>query len=56
VVKLLRSPVVEPSPKFHGDPDILDHPTIWDMFFYKGYVLTADLRGGFYSLQFDARR
>ena len=25
----------------------------WDMVFYKGYVLAADIKGGFYSLQYD---
>jgi len=30
--------------------------TIWDMVFYRGYVLAADMYGGFYSLQFAGDR
>jgi hypothetical protein len=28
-------------------------PLIWDMFFYRGYVLAADETGGFYSLKYE---
>jgi hypothetical protein len=36
---------------FTGFP--LSRPHVWDMFFYKGYVLAADMTGGFYSLRED---
>ena len=26
---------------------------IWDAVFYEGYVLAADMRGGFYSFQYE---
>jgi hypothetical protein len=32
-----------------------NRPTLWDAVFYKGYVLTADWHGGFYSFQ-ECRR
>lgn len=31
----------------------LGRPMIWDMTFYKGYVLAADMTGGFYSFQLE---
>ena len=31
----------------------LGRPEVWDMVAYKGYVLAADMTGGFYSLKYD---
>jgi hypothetical protein len=31
-------------------------PNVWDMFWYKGHILAADMVGGFYSLQYDGDR
>ena len=31
----------------------LGRPEVWDMVAYKGYVLAADMTGGFYSLRYD---
>lgn len=31
-------------------------PSIWDQFFYKGYVLAGDMVGGFYSFQYEGDR
>ena len=28
-------------------------PNIWDMYVYKGYILTGDMTGGFYSFQYE---
>ena len=36
-----------PTPRYRG------RSNIWDMVFYKGYVLAADQIGGFYSLQYE---
>ena len=30
-----------------------DRPMIWDAVFYEGYVLAADMRGGFYSFRYE---
>ncbi len=31
----------------------LGRPEVWDMVAYKGYMLAADMTGGFYSLRYD---
>ncbi|MFN2389209.1 MAG: hypothetical protein ABR575_06335, partial [Actinomycetota bacterium] len=31
-------------------------PMLWDLFFYKGHILTADMLGGLYSLRYDGDR
>ena len=31
----------------------LGRPEVWDMVFYKGYVLAADMTGGLYSLRYE---
>ena len=28
-------------------------PNVWDMYVYRGHILTADMTGGFYSLQYE---
>ena len=33
----------------------LGRPEIWDAVYYKGYVLAADMTGGFYSLHYGRR-
>jgi len=42
------------SPFFSAFPP--SRPRIWDVRYYKGYVLTADWHGGFYSFQFEGDR
>ncbi|MDQ3982349.1 MAG: hypothetical protein M3271_06665 [Actinomycetota bacterium] len=42
------------SPFFSAFPP--SRPRIWDVRYYRGYVLTADWHGGFYSFQFEGDR
>ena len=49
--------VIDPPPQmpfFSAFPP--SRPEIWDMVYYRGYILAADMFGGFYSLQFDGDR
>jgi len=45
-------PIFEPPPA-SATPRMRGRSNIWDMVFYKGYVLAADQVGGFYSLQYE---
>ncbi len=52
-------PIFEPGVR-PVDPFFTEHlgwrPDIWDAYWYKGYVLAADMVGGFYSLQWRGDR
>ena len=41
------------SPAPTAAPRTRGRSSIWDMVFYKGYILAADQVGGFYSLRYD---
>jgi hypothetical protein len=55
----------EPTRPLFGQPELmgieqrfftdfpLGRPEIWDAFYHRGYVLAADMTGGFYSLHYD---
>ncbi|MDP9383858.1 MAG: hypothetical protein M3P50_01245, partial [Actinomycetota bacterium] len=45
-------PLFTPPPG-SATPRMRGRSNIWDMVFYKGYVLAADQVGGFYSLQYE---
>ena len=47
-----RRPAVPFIPTFFSE-DLKWRPSIWDMSFYKGHILAADMIGGFYSLQYE---
>ncbi len=44
--------LVQPVIGFFGELPP-DRPMIWDAVHYKGYVLAADMRGGFYSFRYE---
>jgi hypothetical protein len=51
-VRPVRKPLIQPLLPFFTDLQ-RDRPMIWDAVFYQGYVLAADMQGGFYSFQYE---
>ncbi len=54
-IRPASEPLIQPLIGFFGEIE-RDRPMIWDAVFYEGYVLAADMRGGFYSFQYEGDR